>query len=92
MNEKRFHPISRSITITVLVHILVMCVAISFVTYRIYSDSMYARYRSQMKSIVDYVYGQIDHDDMSECAETYVESEKYRETHELFDDFIDHYT
>ena len=92
MSEKKFHPISSNVTIAILVHIAVMCAALSFVTYRIYSQSLYSRYRTQMKSIVDYVEQHIDDDDMSECANTYVESPNYKETHDFFDDFIDHYS
>ncbi len=91
MSRKKFSPISKTISLTVLIHILVMCIGLSYVTYRIYNKSFYGRYRAQMLSILNYVQGHIDVDDMSECARTYVESAKYKETQEFFDDFVDNY-
>ena len=91
MDKKKFHPINRNVTVTVILSIILMILIISFVTYRIYTRSFYDRYKSQMESIVTYVQQHIDDDDMSACAETYQESEKYKDTRLFFDDFIDHY-
>lgn len=52
---------------------------------------MYTRYREEMVSIVNYLESFIDHDDMSQCAETYIASEKHAKIQELFDNFIDYY-
>lgn len=92
MNVKKFRPISRSIMITLLIYAVLMCAGLSFVTYRIYTKSFYNRYKTQMESILTYVQQYIDDDDMSECARTYVESPKYKETREIFDNFVDHYS
>ncbi|MBR4718925.1 MAG: diguanylate cyclase [Lachnospiraceae bacterium] len=91
-DKKKFHLINRNVTITVVLNVILMILVISFVTYRIYTKSFYERYRIQMESIVTYVQQYIDDDDMSECADTYVESAKYKETRQFFDDFVDHYT
>ncbi len=91
MEKEKFHPINRSISITVIASIIMMVLIMSFVTYRIYTKSFYERYRAQMESIVTYVQRYIDDDDMSRCAQTYVESAKYKETQAEFDDFVDHY-
>ncbi|MCR4807845.1 MAG: GGDEF domain-containing protein [Lachnospiraceae bacterium] len=69
-----------------------MILTISFVTYGIYTRSFYDRYRAQMESIVTYSQQFIDDDDMSECADTFVETEKYKETREFFDNFVDNYS
>lgn len=92
MEEKRFHPISRDVTLTIIANIILMTLIISVVTYLIYTRSFYERYRAQMGSIVNYVQQYIDDDDMSRCAETYEESEKYKETRAFFDNFVDHYS
>ena len=92
MDNGRFHPIKKNITVTLIASIIMMTLIISFVTYRIYTKSFYERYRAQMESIVTYVQQFIDNDDMSRCADTYVESEKYRETQERFDNFADNYS
>lgn len=91
MKDKKFCPIKKIITIMVLMHIVLIVIGLSFATYRIYTKSFYARYSKQMESILSYVEPHIDNDDMSECARTYIESEKYKETQEFFDDFVDHY-
>ena len=91
MENKKFHPIKRNITITVICNILLMILIISFVTYRIYTKSFYERYKTQMESIVTYAQQYIDDDDMSRCADTFVESEKYKKTQEQFDNFVDNY-
>ncbi len=69
-----------------------LCFVLSFTTYQFYTKTMYGRYEKQLTSIIDYIEAHIDHDDMAICADTFVESEKYREFQEFFDDFIDHYT
>ena len=84
-------PLSRSVTIVCALFIGLLCVVLSVATYRLYTISMYTRYQKQMASIVTYIESHIDHDDMSECAKTYVESETYKEFQKFFDDFIDHY-
>lgn len=92
MDKKKFHPINKNVSITIIASIIVMILVISFVTYRIYTKSFYERYKAQMESIVNYVQKYIDDDDMSKCADTFEESEKYKETRAFFDDFVDHYT
>lgn len=89
--DTKFHPIKRNITVTIILNMLLMIVLFSFVTYRIYTKSFYERYKAQMESIVNYVQQYIDDDDMSKCADTFVESAKYKETREFFDNFIDNY-
>ena len=90
--DMKFHPIKKNITVTLIASVIIMTFIISFVTYRIYTKSFYERYRAQMESIVTYVQQYIDDDDMSRCADTYVESEKYKETQARFDDFVDNYS
>lgn len=92
MKNAKFHSIRKHITIMVFLHILVICIGISFVTYGIYSKSFYARYRAQMASILTYVEKHIDNDDMSKCAASYTESPKHKVTQAFFDDFVDNYT
>ena len=84
--------LSKSITVACIAFIMIMCAVLSYATYRIYTKSMYDRYRKQMASIVDYVEAHIDKDDMAECARTYEESDTYREFQAFFDDLIDHYS
>ncbi|MBQ6504181.1 MAG: diguanylate cyclase [Flexilinea sp.] len=88
---KRTYPLSRSITIACLVFFVLLTAVMAYGTYRIYKNTMYARYREEMVSIVNYIESFIDHDDMSQCAETYIPSEKHAEIQALFDNFVDYY-
>ena len=84
-------PLRRSISIVSVLFFAALSLILSFATYRIYTSTMLRRYQKQMTSIVDYVEQHIDHEDMSACAQTYVESEKYKEFQAFFDEFIDYY-
>ena len=94
MGKKVKHPLSRSITAVCAVFIGLLCIAASLEAYTLYSfytSSMLDRYEKQLDSVLDYVEAHIDHDDMAQCAETLVESEKYKEFQAFFDDLIDNY-
>jgi len=86
-NVKR--PLNRSIIIASTIFVLLLGIAISAVTILLFRTSFYARYQKQMESILNYVEAHIDHDDMSECAETFVKSEKYEQFQAFLDTFID---
>ena len=84
-------PLNRSIILVCALFIGLLCVVLSVATYRLYTTTMYDRYQKQLASILTYIESYIDHDDMAECADTFVESEKYREDQTLLDRFIDTY-
>ena len=99
-------PLNRSIIIVWVAFIVLLCAvltATTFIVYRKnydvytkklrdkYINDMYARYETQLYSIVTYAESYIDHDDMSECSKTFIESEKYKEFQEFFDHLIDNY-
>ena len=79
-------------TIASVAFTVIMCMILSYATYRIYTNAMYDRYQKQMAGLLDYVESHIDKDDMSKCAETYVESDTYKEFQAFFDDLIDNYS
>ena len=85
------HPLNRSIILACAFFILLLGILISVATILVFRTSLYERYEKQMESILNYVEAHIDHDDMSECAETFVKSEKYEEFQTFLDDFIDYY-
>ena len=91
MNVKK-RPLGLSITLVFAIFIVILTSILSLSAYLIMTASMYDRYNHQMESILEYIQNYIDDDDMSECAKTFTESEKYKETRIVFDRFIDHYT
>lgn len=87
----RVRPLRRSIFITCVLFFLALSILLSVVTYRLYTDSMYARYKQELTSVANFLETLIDNDDMAECARTYVASDKHREMQAFLDSFIDEY-
>ena len=85
-------PLGISITAVFGIFIVILTIALSLSAYMVMTASMYDRYNHQMDSILSYIQSYIDDDDMAECAKTFTESEKYKETREVFDRFIDNYS
>lgn len=71
----KIRPLNRSVTVACISFFALLCVVLSFATWKIYTNTMYERYQKQMVSILDYVGSHIDADDMAECARIYEESE-----------------
>ncbi len=90
--KKNRHPLGRSIGLMCGIFIIVLVAVLSAVSYVLYTRAMYRMYNEQMTGVVNYIESCIDDDDMSECARTWTESEKYKETRILFDNYIDTYT
>ena len=88
-------PLKRSIFLYSLVFITLLCLILSIMTYYTYTTSLYRSYDKRMKDILNYVYTHIDIEDLSECVDTGVESEKYYELVSFMDsimeDFDIHY-
>ena len=72
-------PLKRSIIIGCSVFIVLLCLILSVLTYTTYTTSLYHSYEERMTDIIEYVESHIDMDDLSQCVETGIESEKYRE-------------
>ena len=89
--KKVRRPLARTTAALSIFFILIFTAGVTMVTYQLYSQTIYIRYQRQMDSIITYIESFIDNDDMSECAETYVESETYKKTREVFDHFVDFY-
>ncbi|MBE7004297.1 MAG: GGDEF domain-containing protein [Ruminococcaceae bacterium] len=89
--KTKMKSLRRSVTVACAVFIGLLVATISVVTSEIISSSLYERFQRQMTSIVDYAESYIDDEDMAECARTYTETERYRETQAVFDRFIDYY-
>ena len=88
-------PLKRSIFFFTLVFITLLCFVLSIMTYSTYTSSLYNSYNKRMLDILSYVDSHIDVEDLSECVDTGVESEKYTLLVEFMDsimeDFDIHY-
>ncbi len=88
-------PLKRSIFFFTMGFISLLCFILSVMTYSTYTRSLYNSYNRRMADILNYVESHIDMDDLSECVDTGVESEKYKELMSFMDsimeDFDIHY-
>ena len=82
-------PLKRSIFIGCSVFFIFLCLILSILTYRTYTDSLYRAYEERMSDIVNYVDAHIDKDDLKECCETGVESEKFKAMMGFMDDIME---
>lgn len=92
---KSKRPLKRSIFLFVLSFITLLCLVLSILTYKSFNYSLYESYNKRMIDVLEYVYRHIDIEDLSECVETGIESEKYTELVSFMDsimeDFDIHY-
>lgn len=84
-------PLKRSIFIGCSTFIILMCLILSVLTYKTYNRSLYRAYEKRMTDIINYVESHIDVDDLYECVQTGVESEKYTELMAFMDDMMETY-
>lgn len=82
-------PLKRSIFLGCSMFFVLLCLVLSIVTYRSYTSSLYRAYEERMTDIIEYVYSHIDIEDLSECVDTGVESEKYKELVSFMDGIME---
>ena len=70
-------PLKRSIFLFILGFVALLCVVFSIITYRAFTNSLYRAYSKRMIDIINSVVSHIDMEDLSECVDTGVESEKF---------------
>ena len=92
IKRKKHLPLAASVIIGCSLFIVTLSVISSFVSYNVSKNTLYQRYQAQMSSIIDTIEGYVDHDDMYQCVQTNVESEKYKETQKVFDSFAEKYS
>ena len=85
-------PLKRSIFIGCSVFFILLCLILSILTYRTYTRSLYQSYNERMTDILNYVDAHIDREDLYECVQTKVESEKFIELGHFMDDVMEDLT
>ena len=87
MTSKRIQkPLKRSIEIGCILFVLALCLCLGISIYFSYKDFFFKQSEEHIRSIITYVIGQIDNDDLKHCADTKVESEKYKKLMAFMDD------
>ncbi len=82
-------PLKKSIFISSSIFFLFLCLVLSILTYASYTKSLYGVYEQRMTDIISYVETHIDIEDLSQCLDTGVESDKYLELMEFMDCIMD---
>lgn len=82
-------PLGRSITIGCLAFVALLCLVLSVVNYSTYKASLYRRYESHIRDILNFTRSQIDADDLAKCLKSKFKSPKYRELQKFMDTFKD---
>ncbi len=82
-------PLKKSILISGSIFFIFLCLILSVLTYVSYTRSLYRAYELRMIDILDYVEAHMDIDDLSECVDTGVESDKYKDLMEFMDCIMD---
>lgn len=77
--------LKRSILAGTVTFILLLCLVLSVVQFCTYKKMLYSRYEMYIEGVLRYVEQEIDVDDLAECIETGVESEKYKALQTLLD-------
>ena len=88
-------PLKRSIFLFIFCFLTTLCIIFSIITYRAFTKSLYRSYNKRMVDIINYVKSHIDMDDLSNCIDTGMESEKYTNLvafmDSIMEDFNIHY-
>ncbi len=82
-------PLKKSIFISSAVFFIFLSLVLSILTYTSYTRSLYHAYELRMTDIIEYVESHIDIEDLSNCVDTGVESEKYAELMDFMDSIMD---
>ena len=89
--KKRKSYLNQNITIACIVFLIFLSVLLSIDNLTLHRDYVYSDYKNYIANILNYVYDQIDVEDLKQCIDTKEESEKYRQTLLFMDNIIDHF-
>lgn len=85
-NKRIQRPLKRSVKIGCISFVLVLCLCLGVSIYLSYRDFFFKQSEEHIRNIITYVTGHIDNDDLKHCADTKVESEKYKALMAFMDD------
>ncbi len=84
-------PIHRSLILGSALFITFMCFLLSVQSYLTFSKSLYKRYDDRLDNILNYVHSQMDADDLYNCVQTGVTSEKYAQLQQMLNGMVDEF-
>lgn len=78
-------PLRRSLLAGIMVFILLLCVVLSVAQTIHYRDMHFSQYEHYIENMLNFIAGAIDVDDLKQCMDTGVESEKFQQLQKLLD-------
>ncbi len=87
--KKRKYSIQRTLVVSSLACILVLCLFLSAAFYFPLSSALNGRYQDKLKDVLTYVEHNADADDLRACIESGVPSERYARFQSFLNAFID---
>ena len=88
--EKIERPLNHSILIGIVIFIAALCLVMSVMEYVTYRNILYDEMEDYIRNILTYAASAIDVDDLKECIDTGVESEKFHELQLFLDNLKEH--
>ena len=83
--------LNKSISIASIIFLALLSIVLSFANLELHKNYVYQNYRAYITDILTYIADEIDVDDLKQCIQTKVESEKYEETLLFMDNVMEHY-
>ena len=77
--KRKFVPLRRSITISLVSFIAILCFVLGLLSHITYKRALYQRYQAYITDILNYVDRHIDDADLENCIKTVERSKKYDE-------------
>ena len=81
--------IHKSLTIGGIVSIICLCVLLSIPCYFLFSSALYRQFGSDLEHVINHVERYTDADDLRDCVESGVPSERYAALQELLNGMVD---
>ena len=91
MKTARKKPLGKSIAVGCILFVAVLCLALSVLNYFNEKSALYTRYEAYITDLLHFLEKQIDAEDMKQCIQTGVESERYRQTLRFMDEIMNSY-
>ncbi|MBQ3825680.1 MAG: hypothetical protein II811_06045, partial [Spirochaetaceae bacterium] len=77
--KRKFVPLRRSITISLVSFIAILCFVLGLLSHITYKRALYQRYQAYITDILNYVDRHIDDADLENCIKPVERSKKYDE-------------
>ena len=86
MNNTIKRPIKKSLVAGCILFVAILSLVLFVVNYSGYKQTLYRNYENYIEKVLDYTAAHIDTDDLKECIDMNIESQKYKDLQTFLDD------